>query len=151
MVCERWSRFFVPPFSCWIQVLFFEFLKDIERLLSAFNTELLIVERYNQFAESGKDEDFHKSAANLIAISEPPFYAFNEGLATLVTVSGLKVNPFSQVLNADEKPIEGLYALGNCSGSMFSDTYPHHLAGVSHGRCVTFGYLLGRRLANIED
>lgn len=93
MVCERWSRFSVPPFSCCIQVLFFEFLKDIERLLSAFNTELLIVERYNQFAESGEDEDFHKSAVNLIAISEPPFYAFNEGLAALVTVSSLRLIP----------------------------------------------------------
>jgi succinate dehydrogenase/fumarate reductase flavoprotein subunit len=112
---------------------------------------LKTVERYNQLAESGVDADFHKSAVNLIVIKEPPFYAFDEGLATLVTVSGLKINPYSQVLKSDETPVEGLYALGNCSGSMFSDTYPHHLAGVSHGRCVTFGWLLGRRLAGIEE
>jgi predicted oxidoreductase len=87
----------------------------------------------------------------LYPIKNPPFYAFNEGACTLVTVGGLKVNVLSQVLQSDETPVEGLYALGNTSGSLFSDTYPHHLSGVSLGRCLTFGYLLGRHLAGIED
>ena len=43
------------------------------------------------------------------------------------------------------------YALGNTSGSMFNGTYPHHMSAVSHGRCLTFGYLVGRRLAGLED
>lgn len=66
------------------------------------------------------------------------------------TVNGLRVNAQSQVLNENMEPLAGLYASGNVSGSMFSDTYTHHLAGVSTGRAVTFGYLLGRRLAGVE-
>ena len=34
---------------------------------------------------------------------------------------------------------------------MLADTYPHHIAGVNTGRGLTFGYLLGRRLAGIEE
>ena len=33
---------------------------------------------------------------------------------------------------------------------MFNGTYPHHMSDVSHGRCLTFGYLVGRRLAGLE-
>ena len=67
-----------------------------------------------------------------------------------MTVNGLRTNARSEVLDLSERPIPGLYALGNSSGSMFFGTYPHHLSAISHGRCVTFGYLLGRELAGIE-
>lgn len=109
------------------------------------------VERYNELVDKGVDEDFFKTEANLYPIKTPPFYAFEEGATCLVSVSGLRVNTHSKVLRSDETPIEGLYAIGNCSGSMFVGSYPHHLAGVSMGRCLTFGYLLGRRLVGISD
>lgn len=108
------------------------------------------LDRYNELCEKGADDDFHKTARNMIKIDTPPFYAFEEGPANLSTVNGLRVNAQSQVLNENMEPIAGLYASGNVSGSMFSDTYTHHLAGVSTGRAVTFGYLLGRRLAGVE-
>lgn len=109
------------------------------------------LDRYNELCEAGADEDFGKSSQNMIKIDTPPFYAFDEGPANLSTVNGLRTTWKSEVLDEDGQVIPGLYASGNVSGSMFSDTYTHHLAGVSLGRCVTFGYLLGRRLAGVEE
>jgi predicted oxidoreductase len=61
----------------------------------------------------------------------------------------LKVNNDSQVLNAEGKAIEGLYAVGNMQGELFANDYPLYIVGCSHGRCMTFGYELGKFLATV--
>ena len=43
--------------------------------------------------------------------------------------------------------IEGLYAFGNCMGDVTAVDYPINVAGSSQGRCITFGYDLGRARA----
>ncbi|WP_172623395.1 FAD-dependent oxidoreductase [Arabiibacter massiliensis] len=109
------------------------------------------LDRYNEMCDKGVDEDFNKNPHNMVRVDTPPYYVFDEGSALLTTVSGLRTNDKSEVLDGEGAPLGGLYATGNVSGSMFYDSYPHHIAGVSTGRCVTFGYLLGRRLAGIEE
>ena len=108
------------------------------------------VDRYNELCAKGEDEDFGKNPSTLLPMDEPPYYAIEESGSCLTTVSGLKVNEHSQVLSTEGKVIDGLYALGNTSGSMFFGTYPHHISAVSHGRCLCFGYLVGRTLAGLE-
>lgn len=108
------------------------------------------VDRYNEFCAKGVDEDFGKNPTTLLPMDKAPFYALEESGSCLVTVSGLKINAKSQVLDTKGQAIEGLYALGNTSGSMFFGTYPHHISAISHGRCVCFGYLVGRTLAGLE-
>lgn len=41
----------------------------------------------------------------------------------------------------------GLFAAGNAQGDVFGQDYPVHYPGISHGRCVTFGQLVGEALA----
>lgn len=109
------------------------------------------VDRYNGFCDSGIDEDFGKEAKYLTPVRKAPFYGFDEGTMSLVTVSGLRVDPKCGVLSGEtHRAIPGLYAVGNVQGSMFENFYPHHINGISHGRCITFGYLLGRQLAGVE-
>jgi fumarate reductase flavoprotein subunit len=108
------------------------------------------IERYNELCDAGEDSDFGKNPKTLLPLNEGPYYAVEESGTCLVTVNGLRTNASSEVLDLTERPIAGLYALGNSSGSMFFGTYPHHLSAISHGRCVTFGYLLGRELAGVE-
>ena len=60
---------------------------------------------------------------------------------------GLHVNDDSQVCTEADEPIAGLYAIGNMQGDFFAFSYPVHCPGVSHGRCVTFGQLVGEALA----
>ena len=40
-------------------------------------------------------------------------------------------------LNTERKPIEGLYAVGNCSGSMYAGSYPELFIGNANGRTIT--------------
>ena len=105
------------------------------------------VDRYNELCEKGEDTDYYKKPVFLTPVKEGPFYALKVGPAILSITGGLKVNIDFQCLNADGEPIEGLYALGNCMGDITAVDYPINVAGNSHGRCITYGYLLGRDLA----
>lgn len=130
----------------------FDTLDDLAAYLTADPAVLkATIERYNELCAAGEDTDFGKSAASLFPLDSAPYYAVQESGTCLTTVNGLKTDWQSQVLGLNGKPIAGLYALGNVSGSMFFGTYPHHLSAVSTGRCLTFGYLLGRRLAGLEE
>ena len=52
------------------------------------------------------------------------------------------------MLDEQDQPIEGLYAIGNDSGNFFCGNYPELVVGVAVGRSLTSGYLLGEALAN---
>ena len=110
-------------------------------------TLVATVDRYNSMCEAGEDTDYFKKPVFLTPVKEPPFYALSVGPALLTVTGGLRVNADFQCLDADEKPIEGLYALGNVMGDITAVDYPINVAGNSHGRCITFGYDLGRDLA----
>ena len=38
-------------------------------------------------------------------------------------IGGAKINHHMEILNHEEHPIPGLYALGNVSGGMYGDSY----------------------------
>ena len=105
------------------------------------------VERYNGMCEAGEDTDYYKKPVFLTPVKEGPFYALKVGPALLTVTGGLKTDINFECLDADGKPIEGLYALGNCMGDITAVDYPINVAGNSHGRCITYGYLLGKDLA----
>lgn len=106
------------------------------------------VEKYNENCRNGKDVDFGKDPGLLFELKNPPFYAGKTGPSRMVCPGGLLVNTDSQVLDADDKPINGLYAVGNVAGGLYGVDYPLVILGNSHGRCITFGYLLGKHLTS---
>lgn len=105
------------------------------------------VERYNGFCKTGVDEEYAMPAESLFPIETPPFYASRIRCGVLVVIYGLNVNSKAQVCDEQDAPIENLYAIGNCQGNFFTDSYPILIPGLSHGRCVTFGRMLGQALA----
>lgn len=105
------------------------------------------IDRYNELVTKGTDDDFHKPADFLYPVVKAPFYAAKVGVALLAVVGGLSVNTDLQVLDDEKKPIEGLYATGNTSGDLYAIDYPINMAGNSNGRCVIWGYLLGKTMA----
>ena len=58
-----------------------------------------------------------------------PFYGTWFGGSILTTVDGLRINPDMQVLDEQGHVIEGLYAAGDCSGSVFANNYPEYIVG----------------------
>ena len=105
------------------------------------------VERYNGFYDNQKDEDFGKEAYRLSEIRTAPFYGGWLGGSLLTTCDGLCINEEMQVLDKDCQPIEGFYAIGDCSGSFFANNYPEYLIGVACGRTLTEGRHVIRRIA----
>ena len=110
-------------------------------------TLMATVERYNGMCEAGEDTDYYKKPVFLTPVKQGPFYALKVGPALLTVTGGLRTNVDFQCLDAEGAPIEGLYALGNTMGDITAVDYPINVAGNSHGRCITYGYLLGQELA----
>ena len=61
------------------------------------------------------------------------------GGSLLTTCDGLRINHKCQVYDQNHKVIEGLYCVGDCSGSFFSGNYPEYFVGVAVGRTMTQG------------
>jgi succinate dehydrogenase/fumarate reductase flavoprotein subunit len=105
------------------------------------------VDRYNEMCDSGVDRDFGVPPRFLSSVKDGPFFAANVAAWLLALPYGLRCDQNSQVLDADDKPIGGLFAIGNVQGDFFANSYPVTLPGTSHGRGVVFGYLVGQALA----
>lgn len=106
------------------------------------------INHWNEMCDAGADTDYGYPGDKMHRIDTAPFYATREMAESLATSGGLQVNEYSQVLNTANQPIEGLYSIGNCSGSMFYGTYPHSMNCLSHTRCVVFGYNVGKILGD---
>lgn len=126
---------------------------SLEEIADAFGinkeTFLATVEQYNSLYDAQKDTQYGKEAFRLSAIRKAPFYACKLSGMTLATLDGIKINTKFQALDADNVPIEGLYVIGNDSGNYYNGTYPNFAAGLNAGRCVTFGMLCGKQVANL--
>lgn len=114
------------------------------------------VERFNGFAQSGRDDDFErgdnqwdvswgdpnqKPNPSLGTLEQGPFYALEVRNGALATRGGLRVNANAEVLSAlpPFAPIAGLYACGNCSDGSVAGCYAG--AGATIGASMTFGYV----------
>ncbi len=121
------------------------------------------VERFNDHAAKGKDPDFqrggdayqifngdpaHQPNPSLAPLVQPPFYAVKVEPGELGTFAGIATNANAQVLDGDDVPIPGLYAVGNDALSVMGGAYPG--AGITLGPAMTFGYIAGRHLAKVS-
>lgn len=118
------------------------------------------IERFNGFARTGVDADFHRGESaydryygdptnkpnpNLGEISHGPFYAAKMVPGDLGTKGGVRTDVHGRALRDDGSVIEGLYAAGNVSAPVMGHTYPG--PGGTIGPAMTFGYLAALHLA----
>ncbi len=118
------------------------------------------IERFNGFARSGADEDFHRGESaydkyysdptvkpnpSLHTIDQGPFYAVKIVPGDLGTKGGLVTDERARVLRHDGSVIEGLYAAGNASAAVMGYTYAG--PGATIGPAMVFGYLAALDLA----
>ncbi len=122
------------------------------------------VSRFNGFAGSGVDEDFHRGESaydkyysdptvkpnpSLHAIDQGPFYAVKIVPGDLGTKGGLVTDERARVLRPDGSVIPGLYAAGNVSAAVMGRTYAG--PGATIGPALTFGYLAAEDIAKAES
>lgn len=118
------------------------------------------VARYNGFAATGVDEDFHKGELlfgrvagdpehepnpNIGPVQHGPFYAMAVVPTPLATAYGIRINARAQVVDRDGAAIAGLYAAGNDAASVMGSEYPG--AGSQVGSGMTFGWVAARHAA----
>jgi succinate dehydrogenase/fumarate reductase flavoprotein subunit len=95
------------------------------------------VTRYNSFVDAGADADFKKPKP-LHKIQTPPFYAAWATPILHDTLTGLRTNTDTEVVDIRGEVIPGLYCAGESQGGFAQ----HGLA-----RCLVFGRIAGRHAA----
>jgi hypothetical protein len=136
-------------------------------LAADFSVQLqATIERFNGYAVTGVDLEFHrgrdyheaewmsffsrvrrgspvaKSAipkSTMYPFSDGPFYAIPLGAGALDTSGGPEIDACARVLDAHGNPIAGLYGAGNCIASPSREAY--FGGGCTIGLAMTFGYL----------
>ena len=119
------------------------------------------VRNFNEYAKAGKDPEWHRGdsafdqqtggdssrgLANscLGPLSEPPFYGVAIWPGVLGTKGGLRINEKGQVVNVWDEVISGLYAVGNCNGSVMGAGYPG--GGSTIGSGLIFSYIAANEM-----
>jgi succinate dehydrogenase/fumarate reductase flavoprotein subunit len=122
------------------------------------------VKRYDEQAAAGRDGDFAKGEtaynrmqgdaaaghANpcMAPLLRAPFYAVKVVPGSLGTFAGLRVNAQAQVLDTQDRPIAGLYAVGNDMASLMGGHYPS--GGITLGPAMTFGFIAAQHAAHVN-
>jgi 3-oxosteroid 1-dehydrogenase len=123
------------------------------------------LDRFNEFAVEGKDEDFGRGQniydvyggdpanpypnPNLAPVSTGPFYAMQVMPGAFGTSGGVRTDDRGRALTAGDTAIAGLYAVGNVSSHPCAAGYPG--AGATLGPAMTMGYAAAREIARIAD
>ncbi len=98
------------------------------------------VERYNELVESGVDTDFGKEAKYLAPISEAPFYGIHKHIRITAICGGIAVDGNYQVVDDNNQPIPGLYAVGFGAGDLCGAVdWSTYVTGMSNGSCMNSG------------
>ncbi len=104
------------------------------------------VSRYNADVAAGLDTDYLKDATFLERVATPPFYGVELRPATVAsTACGLRIDPTANVRGVDGGGVPGLFAAGECTGSVVGAQYIG--SGNNYGNCAVFGRVAGASAA----
>jgi len=121
------------------------------------------VERFNRFANEGKDPDFHRGESTydrqwgefvfpgrkpspvLGPLEKPPFYGVKLGLTTAGNLGGLVTNANAEVIDVRGEVIPGLYCTSNTQAML--PIGHHYDSGAAQGKSLIFGYIAARHMA----
>jgi succinate dehydrogenase/fumarate reductase flavoprotein subunit len=122
------------------------------------------IRRFNGFARTGVDEDFRRGETPIeVAFHGPvaddndgpngtlfplaetgPYHATILAPGALDTKGGPRTDPAGRVLGPDDRPVAGLYALGNAAAQPTGHAYPS--GGMTFGPIVTSAWLTAQAL-----
>ena len=124
---------------------------SIAELAKALNINLDVLQNtvnfYNEHAAKGQDPAFLKDEHYVVPLKQGPFRAldFSAAQVHLLTTGGLRINSKCNVLDAQGKPVPGLYAAGRNAFAVSAEHYP--ASGSSLGEGMIFGRIAGKTVA----
>ncbi|MBT8337618.1 MAG: FAD-binding protein [Gemmatimonadetes bacterium] len=144
LICDE-TTFGRPELGMQPLIDAWETIEEMERDLGLPEGSLEeTIARYNEFATTGQDLDFHKHPDWMAPIATAPFAALQcsvgESYYVGFTLGGLDVSVDAEVLGGDGEPIAGLYAAGACASNIAQDG-----KGYSSGTCIGEATFFGRR------
>ena len=101
------------------------------------------IARVNEFARTGKDLDFNYRS-RFVDLSTGPYWIYRGVPSVHHTMGGLKINPKAKVLDANDKPIPGLWAAGEVTGSTHGT---NRLGSNAYTDIIVFGRIAGAEVA----
>jgi hypothetical protein len=123
------------------------------------------VARFNQLSAAGQDSDFHRGETayqqnlgdpawpganpNLGPLSQGPFYAVRLYPGDIGAATGFATDAHARVLDAQQQPLAGLYAVGNDMHSIMGGTYP--APGITIGPGLVFARIAARHALGLSD
>lgn len=105
------------------------------------------IEQFNNFAESGQDLQFGRSAKSMMKFSEGKLYAIKLAPAVLNTQGGPEHNEKAEILNTNNMPISHLYSAGELGGMCVN----RYQGGGNLAECLIFGKIAGEEAARNKD
>jgi 3-oxosteroid 1-dehydrogenase len=121
------------------------------------------IRRFNEFAAKGLDPDFgrgqsayndclgdpgHRPNAALGPLDRAPYFATRIFPGDVGTCGGVITNEHAQVIDEQDRVIEGLYATGNITATVMGRTYLG--AGGSIANTMIFGFVAARHAAAVR-
>jgi tricarballylate dehydrogenase len=116
------------------------------RTVAEFNEAVMKDREFNPTILDGKGtEGVHPAKSNWAqSIDSPPFLGFAVRCGITFTFGGLRIDSNAQVLDKDNRPIEGLMAAGELVGGLYFNNYAGG-TGLTSG--MVFGRIAGARAA----
>ena len=107
---------------------------------------------YNDMCDEGYDAQFHKKHEYLHPITGKGGYLVGKYyIAAYGTVGGVRINKYGEVMDADLKPIPGLYSAGSDANTIYGDSYNFTLCGNTMGFAINSGRMAGEAIADYID
>ncbi|MFG2591365.1 FAD-dependent oxidoreductase [Streptomyces sp. NPDC048438] len=120
------------------------------------------VEEFNEAARRGEDPALGRGSTpfnryggdasvtpnpSLAPLEKGPFYAVRIVPGSFGTFAGLATDEHARVLDGQDAPVHGLYAVGNDQANVMGGHYP--AGGVNLGPAMAFGWIAARHLADV--
>ena len=121
-------------------------VEGLERTVAEFNAACVGGDFHPSVLDGLRTEGIAPPKSNwALPLTEPPFLGYAVTCGITFTFGGLRIDPRSgQVLDTEERPIDGLYAAGELIGGLFYDNYAGG-SGLMAGS--VFGRIAGRSAA----
>lgn len=97
------------------------------------------MKRYNEFCAAGIDDQWCKDPQWLVPFGEPPYYITKPETLFLMTIGAIATDRNGQVVDEDNEPIGGLYAVGVDGCMLYRNVYTIDAPGSCSGNAINMG------------
>ena len=124
--------------------------EQLEKTIAEYN-DMCNVDDEHPLGIRGYDWQFTKDHRFLKALNQGPYYVARHMPGGYGSLGGLEVSENLEVLNDDMEPVPGLYACGNDTATIFSDSYCFYNPGSTMSYAINSGRIAAKECVAYMD